>query len=71
MFSMSLDYLAASGGALVSEVGAGVSVEGGAGVTGVDLGSLHPTNGSTKVLKIIAVQIRFMAQFLLRESNEC
>ncbi len=69
--SVGLSYLPASGGAGASEVGAGVSVEVGAGVTGGDLGSLHPMSGRINVLKSIAVQIRFMAQFLLRDSNEC
>jgi hypothetical protein len=37
-------------------------------VAGVELGSLHPTNGNTKVPKSIAAQILFIAQFLLRKS---
>ncbi len=66
-----VNYLLASGGAHVSEGVTGVSVEVGAGVTGGDFGSLQPTSGSINVQKSIAVQIRVIAQFLLRESDEC
>jgi hypothetical protein len=63
-----IDYFAASGGVVESVVGAGVSGVVEAGVAGVELGSLHPTNGNTKVPKSIAAQILFIAQFLLRKS---